>query len=169
MTVKKLDSVYYIGNTPRAVAKQTRSQRFFYGMRSDGEELVLCKVDAFDSNDGVLVNEIGDNPLDDFPYFIPGIDFFEGNDENHAERYPSLIYQQYKWDDGNYSYYVDDNGELTLRVNQGIDEGDVLVPNVPINPIQKDYRRFGVFPTFDNNTVTFDNNDINFDNKEPTE
>tara|TARA_B110000503_G_scaffold43292_1_gene70824 strand:- start:1684 stop:2190 length:507 start_codon:yes stop_codon:yes gene_type:complete len=164
---KDLSSRWYIGSNPRVLAHQSRSQRFFYGLRSADGELILGKVDAFDATDGVQVNGIGDRAEDDFPYFVPGQDFFEGKDEEHADRYPSLLYQQYKFADADFNYYIDENGELTLRVFQGIGEGEVDIPFVPLNPKQVDYRRFGVFPTFDNITVTFDNTSIKFDNKDP--
>lgn len=164
--IKKFNSKFYVGNTPRKEANRTRGQRFFYGLRSDGEELVLGKVDAYDSNDGVQVNYIGDNPESDYPNFIPGQDFFEGKDVDHVDIYPSLLYQQYKWSDANFTYYVDDNGELTLRVLHGRDEGDVEIPEVPLNPVQKDYRKTGVYPTFDNTSVTFDNTGLSYDNRE---
>jgi hypothetical protein len=165
--MKDTTSRFFIGNTPRKEAQRIRSQRFFYGLRSDGEELVLGKVDAYDANDGVQVNKIGDRAEDDFPYFIPGSDFFEGIDVDHVSVYPSLLYQQYKFSDGDFIYYVDENGELTLRTYQGVDDGDVLIPDVPLNPRQVDYRKSGVYPTFDNTVVTFDNSGLSFDNKEP--
>lgn len=164
--MKKAASRFYVGNTPRKLAADSRSQRYFYGLRSADGELILGKVDSWDANDGVQVNRIGDDPTQDFPYFVPGQDFFEGRDEGHASRYGSLIYDQYKFTDGDFNYYVDDNGELTLRVYQGIDEGDVLIPDVPIRPPTVDYRKYGIFPTMDNTNVTMDNTTLTMDNEE---
>jgi hypothetical protein len=158
---------WYVGNNPRLVAKQTAGQRFFYGLRAEGGELILGKVDSLDSDDGIVINGIGDYADQDFPHFIPGSDFFEGIDEFHETRYGNLIYSQYKFDDRDFNYYVDDNGELTLRVFQGIGEGTVLIPDVPLRPPQVDYRKLSVFPTFDLITITFDNKDLKFDNEDP--
>lgn len=158
---------YYIGTTPEQMLRKHRGGRFFYGMRTDGENLIIDRLDALDANDILIINEIGDDPTNDFPRFNEEEDFFEGRDENHNARYNNLKYQQYKWADAAYQYYIDLNGELTLRVYQGVDEGEVEIPDVPLNPVQKDYRKVQIFVTFDNSNVTFDNTSLTFDNEEP--
>lgn len=157
---------YYIGQTPEALLKKHRGGRFFYGLRSDGENLIYAKLDALDSTDIITINEIGDDPDSDFPGFNEEEDFLEGRDERKNPRYGNLTYEQYKWSDASYQYYIDDNGEFTLRVYQGVDEGEIEIPQVPIRPVQVDYRRQQIFVTFDNNSVTFDINSLTFDNEE---
>jgi hypothetical protein len=47
-----------------------------------------------------------------------GEDFFEGRDQQHRKTYPNLVYEQYKWDGRNLFYYVNNEGELVLKVNE---------------------------------------------------
>lgn len=157
---------YYVGKTPEQMLQKHRGGRYFYGMKTDGENLFIERLDALNSNDLVIINEIGDDPTADFPRFNEEEDFFEGRDERHKSRYGNLKYEQYKWSDAPYIYYIDENGELTLRVYQGLDEGEVEIPDVPLNPVQIDFRRRQVFATFDVNGITFDNTALTFDNEE---
>lgn len=157
---------YYVGQTPEQMLKKHRGARFFYGIRAEGDELIITKLDALDANDIVIINKIGDDPTQDFLSFRDEEDFFEGRDEFHNSRYGNLKYEQWKWTDADYTYYVDDNGELTLRVYQGLGEGEVTIPKVPIRPVQVDYRRAKIYANFDNNGITFDNSRLTFDNKD---
>lgn len=159
---------YYVGQTPEQMLRKHRGGRFFYGMKTDGENLYIERLDALNSNDLIVINEIGDDPNADLPRFNEEEDFFEGRDENHNSRYGNLRYEQWKWSDAPYIYYIDENGELTLRVYQGLTEGEIIIPDVPLNPIQKDYRKQGIFVTFDNISITFDNGNVTFDNEEPS-
>ena len=157
---------YYVGQKPEDLLKAHRSARFFYGMRTDGENLFIDKFDVLDSNDIIILNKIGDDPTANFPQFSDEEDFLEGRDEAHNDRYGNLSYPQYKWSDVSFTYYIDENGELTLRTWQGQDEGDPSIPFVPLNPVQIDFRRRSVFATFDVTGVTFDNTALTFDNEE---
>jgi len=158
---------YYVGQTPEQMLRKHRGGRYFYGIKTDGENLFIERLDALNANDLVIINEIGDDPTADFPRFNEEEDFFEGRDEQHRSRYGNLRYEQWKWSDAPYQYYIDDNGELTLRIYQAVDEGEILIPDVPLNPIQIDYRRQQIFVTLDNTSVTFDNTVLTFDNEEP--
>jgi hypothetical protein len=65
----------------------------------------------------VEINVAG--PLEDnYEEYEAGIDFYEGRDVNHNIVYANLKYEQYRWDNRSVYYYINDNGELILRINQ---------------------------------------------------
>ena len=47
-----------------------------------------------------------------------GIDFLEGRDVNHDVVYGNLTYEQYRWDNRNLYYYIDDDGQLVVRISE---------------------------------------------------
>ena len=54
-----------------------------------------------------------------FEQFEYGIDFFDGRlADDHSRPYPNLYYDQYRWDNKNCYYYLDDTGQLVVRINQ---------------------------------------------------
>jgi len=63
------------------------------------------------------VNIPGD-PEDNFDNLEEGQNFFEGRDNTHKKVYDNLNYEQFKWDNRNIMYYVDDEGHLVARINQ---------------------------------------------------
>jgi len=105
---------YYIGQTPDQVLGDT--PRYFYGLRrSDNGDLYLGKVDQILSQDAIEINTLGDQSQN-FEEFEVGIDFFEGRDVEHNKILENLNYEQYRWDDRNMYYYIDDDGQLVVRV-----------------------------------------------------
>jgi len=110
-------SNYYVGTTPDQIM-QDLTAKYFYGLRrTDNGELFVGKVNQLSKDDGVTVNKPG-LAADNFPNFEEGQDFFEGRDVKHNTVYKNLNYEQYRWDDRNIYYYVDDEGQLVARVNQ---------------------------------------------------
>ena len=96
----------------------SNGQRFFYGLRrTDDGELFMGKVDQLAQDDMVQINKIGD-PVDNYPNFEQGQEFYEGRDYNHNLVYTNLNYEQFKHDDRDIFYYVNSEGELCLRVNE---------------------------------------------------
>ena len=96
----------------------SNGQRFFYGLRrTDDGELFMAKVDQLAQDDMVQINKIGD-PVDNYPNFEQGQEFYEGRDYNHNLVYTNLNYEQFKHDDRDIFYYVNSEGELCLRVNE---------------------------------------------------
>lgn len=96
------------------------STRYFYGLRrTDAGELYLGKVDLMSANDtqGLQINKLGD-PVENYPNFSRGVDFFEGRDVEHTKIYNNLNYEQFRWDGRNILYYIDADGQLVLRVNE---------------------------------------------------
>lgn len=109
-------SANYIGFTPDQLLAAVEN-RFFYGLRrTDNGELFVGKVDQLKATDTLTINKSGD-PSQNFENFQEGQDFFEGRNSKHELVYDNLNYEQYRWDDRNISYYVNDNGELVARVN----------------------------------------------------
>ena len=92
--------------------------RFFYGLRrTDDGELFIGKVDQLRSHDSIQINKEGD-PTENYEDFQQGEDFLEGRDVNHKRVYLNLNYEQFRWDNRNISYYIDDSGNLVARINE---------------------------------------------------
>lgn len=92
--------------------------RYFYGLRrTDNGELFLSKVDQTSPTDSVQINVPGD-PAENYNDFQVGQDFSEGRDVYHNKVFENLNYEQYRWDDRSVYYYVNDEGELVVRINQ---------------------------------------------------
>jgi len=107
----------YIGYTPDILYNSV-TNRFFYGVRrTDEGELFVSKSDQLQNDDAISINKSG-NPEDDFTNFKEGQDFFEGRNVNHNIVYANLNYEQFRWDNREIFYYVNDEGELVARVNQ---------------------------------------------------
>lgn len=107
----------YIGISPNEIFK-TNGSRFFYGLRrTDQGELFLGKADQLKKTDTIKINKSGDTK-NNFTDFKEGQDFFEGRTVKHELLYENLNYEQFLWNDSNIFYYIDDDGELTARINQ---------------------------------------------------
>jgi len=100
---------YMIGGLPN---------RYFYGLRrTDNGELFVGKADQMATGtDTISINNPGD-PAQNYPSFEEGRDFYEGRDVNHNLVYENLNYEQFRWDNRNISYYVNEEGELIARIN----------------------------------------------------
>ena len=94
------------------------NNRYFYGLRrTEQGELYMVKADLLQLEDGVQLNRPG-NIDENYNNWSRGEDFFEGRDQQHRKVYPNLVYEQYKWDGRNLFYYVNQEGELVLKVNE---------------------------------------------------
>ena len=108
---------YYLGTTP--IESLGDSPRYWYAIRrNDDGELFLFRSDQLKDKDSIELNIPGDLE-DNFEDFEPGIDYFEGITEDHETEYENLVWVQYRWDDRNMLYYIDSEGRLTQRINQG--------------------------------------------------
>jgi hypothetical protein len=96
------------------------SPRFFYGLRrTDDGTLYFEKVDQLTSASTMTLNVPGPNSQN-FENFEYGVDFFDGRlAVDHSRPYPNLYFDQYRWDSKNCYYYINTNGELVVRINQG--------------------------------------------------
>ena len=107
----------YIGNTPDNFYNGI-SKKYFYGLRrTDDGELFLAKADQTQKGETIEINKIGD-PVNNFPNFEEGQDFYEGRNVNHEIVYENLNYEQFRWDDRHLFYYVNDEGELIVKINE---------------------------------------------------
>ena len=107
----------YIGYAPDILYNSV-TNRFFYGIRrTDEGELFVSKSDQLQNDDAISINKSG-SPEDDFTGFKEGQDFFEGRNVNHNIVYKNLNYEQFRWDNREIFYYVNDEGELVARINQ---------------------------------------------------
>jgi uncharacterized UPF0160 family protein len=107
----------YIGTSAETVYGEVQN-RYFYGLRrTDNGELFLGKVDQLKKTDSLTINNPGD-PTENYPNFEEGQDFYEGRNVYHNLVYENLNYEQFRWDDRNVLYYINDEGELVLRINQ---------------------------------------------------
>ena len=110
--------VHYVGQIDLKDLLGEGVPRYFYGLRrTDNGELYLGKVDQLRADDSINLNNIGSTE-DNFPDFDVGIDFYEGRDVNHNLVYENLNYEQYRWDGRDMFYYINDAGELVIRINE---------------------------------------------------
>lgn len=108
---------YYLGRDP--IETLGSSPRYWYALRrNDDGELYIVRSDQISDKESYVINEVGD-PTENFEDFEPGVDYFEGIDENHNKLFDNLKYTQYRWDDRSMFYYVDSDGQLIQRINQG--------------------------------------------------
>jgi hypothetical protein len=110
-------SNYYLGRDPIDTLGQ--SPRYWYALRrNQGGELFIVRSDQLTDKDAYEINIPGD-PADNFEDFEPGVDFFDGIDTEHEPEFENMFYPQYRWDDRSIFYYVDSQGQLIQRINQG--------------------------------------------------
>ena len=132
--------------------------RYFYGLRrTDEGTLFIGKVDQLSANDPVSINNPG-NIDDNFKDFDQGYDFYEGRDLNHAKPFPNLRYEQFRWDDVNLNYYINSEGELVVRINSNVGDGEITYPQTDESVIVETT----VF-TLDKTNYLMDSNEITFD------
>jgi hypothetical protein len=108
---------YYLGTTPEFALGD--SPRYWYALRrNDDGELFLLRSDQLKDKDSIELNLPGD-PAENFEDFEPGIDYFDGIQEDHEIEFANLVWAQYRWDNRNMLYYIDSDGRLVQRINQG--------------------------------------------------
>ena len=115
-------TTYYVGNNPDQLIQQLGEARYFYAIRrTEDGYLYLYKTDQLAGQDDVVqINRLGDDPTKDYSDFEFGVDFFDGRLENHEidPNIENIIWEQYRWDSRNIFYYVNDNGEFVVRINE---------------------------------------------------
>jgi hypothetical protein len=110
---------YYIGQTAIADLLGADNPRYFYALRrTDEGTLFFGKVDQIKDDYQVVVNVAGSN-ANNFENFEYGVDFFDGRlEEDHSRPFENLYFDQYRWDSKNCYYYINNNGELIVRINK---------------------------------------------------
>jgi hypothetical protein len=111
---------YYIGNeNDLSDLVGPDNRRYFYALRRDDEGLLfLAKIDQIHDTDTITINNSGltENDYTEFEY---GVDFFDGRlAEDHSRPYSNLQWDQYRWDNKNMFYYLNEKGEFIARLNQ---------------------------------------------------
>jgi hypothetical protein len=116
-----MSQTYYVGAPDLSALLGEGNIRYFYGLRRDLEGTIyLTKLDQVLDDDVVTVNIAG--PVDaNFNDFEFGVDFFDGTLEDKTRPFPNLTFDQYKWDERNIYYYINENGELVARINKKYD------------------------------------------------
>ena len=112
-----MPSTYYLGQSPDEALGD--SPRYWYALRRNQDgELFLLRSDQLKDKDSIELNLPG-APAENFEDFEPGVDYFEGIGADHEVEYENLVWTQYRWDNRNLLYYIDNQGRLTQRINQG--------------------------------------------------
>lgn len=114
-----MSNPYYAGSVSLNDILGQGQSRYFYGLRRDDEGMLYFgKVDQVTGEGSITINIEGltENNFEEFEY---GVDFFDGRlEEDHTRPFPNLYWDQYRWDNKNISYYINDNGIFVVRVNQ---------------------------------------------------
>ena len=112
-----MPSTYYLGQSPDEALGD--SPRYWYALRRNQDgELFLLRSDQLKDKDSIELNLPG-AISENFEDFEPGVDYFDGIRADHEVEYNNLVWTQYRWDNRNLLYYVDNQGRLTQRINQG--------------------------------------------------
>ncbi len=111
---------YYVGNENSLTdLLGAGNPRYFYALRRDElGNLFFAKIDQLKDVDTIVVNDPGltENNYEEFTY---GTDYFDGRLEtDHSRPHTNLHWDQFRWDNKNIFYYINDNGEFVIRVNQ---------------------------------------------------
>jgi hypothetical protein len=113
-------STHYVGQEPSVTELLGEGQpRYFYALRriEDGT-LFFAKIDQLKDIQSITINNPGPSQ-NDFSEFEYGVDFFDGRlEEDHSRPFTNLQWDQYRWDNKNMNYYINEQGELVVRINQ---------------------------------------------------
>ena len=147
-----------VGQDTNVYLENGVKDRYFYGLRrTDEGELYIGKVDQLSANDPITINLPG-NIDDNYKDFDQGHDFYEGRDLNHSKPFVNLKYEQFRWDDVNLNYYINDEGEFVVRLNSNRGDGTITYPQTD-ETVVTETTPF----TFDKTTYNMDSNEITFD------
>ena len=147
-----------VGQDTNVYLENGVKDRYFYGLRrTDEGELYIGKVDQLSANDPITINLPG-NIDDNYKEFDQGYDFYEGRDLNHGKPFKNLKYEQFRWDDVNLNYYINDEGEFVVRLNSNHGDGTITYPQTD-ETVVTETTPF----TFDKTTYNMDSNEITFD------
>lgn len=111
---------YYVGGeVSQSDLLGANNPRYLYALRRTDEGLLyFAKIDQLKDTGSITINDPGltQNDYTDFSY---GVDFFEGRTaEDHSRPYTNLHWDQYRWDNKSMFYYINENGEFVVRINQ---------------------------------------------------
>lgn len=110
-------SNYYLGTSPEQVLGDT--PRYFYALRkNENGSMYFVKNDNIKDGQSIEINNTG-LLEDNYNDFEVNVDFYEGIDVYHRPIFGNLKYPQYRWDNRSIFYYINAEGELVARINQG--------------------------------------------------
>ena len=105
----------YIGPSPG-------TKKFFYGFsRSNDGELTFSKVDFLAGyGQTIVINDLTLRGDQEEQYDFQGFeqDYFDGRGSNHELTNESLKYEQYKFRSEDLYYFIDEDGQLVVRINE---------------------------------------------------
>lgn len=111
---------YYVGGeVNQADLLGEGNPRYFYALRrTDDGLLYFARIDQLKDTGTITINNPGPS-ADDFNEFEYGVDFFDGrSEEDHSRPFDNLRWDQYRWDNKNVNYYINEEGEFVVRINQ---------------------------------------------------
>jgi len=110
---------YYVGGEISQADLLGANARYFYALRrADDGTVYFDKIDQLASDNATITINIPGPPEDNFNDFDYNADFFDGRLADHTRPHPNLFIDQYRWDNRNCFYYINDNGEFVVRINQ---------------------------------------------------
>jgi len=115
-----MSNPFYAGSVSLTDILGEGQSRYFYGLRRDDEGMLYFgKVDQVaGGDDSIIINIEGltENNFEEFEY---GVDFFDGRlEQDHSRPFSNLYWDQFRWDNKNISYYINNEGLFVVRVNQ---------------------------------------------------
>lgn len=111
---------YYVGGeVSQSDLLGEGNPRYFYALRrTDDGLLYFARIDQLKDTGTITINNPGPSAAD-FNEFEYGVDFFDGRaEEDHSRPFDNLRWDQYRWDNKNVNYYINEQGEFVVRVNQ---------------------------------------------------
>ena len=110
-------SPYYLGQSSESALGTGTRYLYLIRRNADGE-LFFYRSDQLRDKDSLELNIPGE-PVENFEDFEPGVDYLDGVDAEHELAYDNMYWTQYRWDDRSMLYYIDSEGRLVQRINQG--------------------------------------------------
>jgi hypothetical protein len=111
---------YYVGQ-PNDIDQLlgANNPRYFYALRrTDDGQLFFSRIDQLKDADTITINNPGP-ASEDYNGFDYGVDYFDGRlEEDHSRPHDNLQWDQYRWDSKNANYYINEQGEFVVRINQ---------------------------------------------------
>lgn len=113
---------YYIGNIGADSPLGTPKFRYFYALRvNEDGELFLTKIDQWTEDFSLQINNPG-NDVDNWDFFEVGFDYFDNVDPvTKNKEHKNLSVDQYRFDERSVFYYIDEDGNLVLRIGRTYD------------------------------------------------
>lgn len=137
---------YYVGQSPEQF--YNKKERYFYGLKRNDTTgmLAIDKVNLDNSAETVQLQNLSavSGNLPSFDNLREGVDFLDGRNSAHDLVYDGLTYEQFKWDSDDLYYYIDEDGQLVVRINTPYNYPEGYTETVMIESIiNTEYVDFG--------------------------